>query len=69
MMRVTMENLLTNAWKYTGKTAEPEVSVLRVEKDGRPFVVVRDNGAGFSMEHGSQLFRPFQRLIATGERF
>jgi two-component system NtrC family sensor kinase len=62
LMRVVFENLLGNAWKFTGKTSTPRIE-LRVE--ARPtgaVYMVRDNGAGFDMEYASRLFSPFQRL-------
>jgi two-component system, NtrC family, sensor kinase len=65
LLRVVLENLLGNAWKFTSKTATPHVRLERVEaKEGAAETVfaVRDNGAGFSMEYATRLFAPFQRL-------
>jgi two-component system NtrC family sensor kinase len=65
LLRVVLENLLGNAWKFTSKTGAPHVRLDRVEpKEGAAETVfaVRDNGAGFSMEYAARLFAPFQRL-------
>jgi PAS domain S-box-containing protein len=62
LLQVVMENLLDNAWKYTGKAESPHIEFgVRVE-DGRQEIFVRDNGAGFDMSQVDRLFNPFQRL-------
>jgi signal transduction histidine kinase len=62
LVRVVLENLLGNAWKYTGKTAHPRIEVGATHQDGKVVFFVRDNGAGFNMEYADKLFVPFQRL-------
>jgi len=62
MMRLLLENLLGNAWKYTSKTAEPRIEFGRDQENGEPVYFVRDNGAGFDMAVAGCLFKPFQRL-------
>ncbi|MBF0369064.1 MAG: DUF1638 domain-containing protein [Magnetococcales bacterium] len=57
-VRVALENLLGNAWKYTGRTPNPRITMSR---DGDHFVI-GDNGAGFDMAYAKRLFQPFQRL-------
>ena len=57
-----LENLLANAYKFTSKTASPEVRFGAVEQNGVPVYFVADNGAGFDMAHAKELFRPFHRL-------
>ena len=67
LMRVALENVLGNAWKFTGRSpaAHIEFGVLR---DGdRSTYFVRDNGAGFDMEHAGKLFDAFQRLHGMDE--
>ncbi len=68
LLRVALENLLGNAWKFTGERprARIEVGELRTDEDGRAFFV-RDNGAGFDMRYADKLFAPFQRLHGTAE--
>ncbi|MFZ5477257.1 MAG: sensor histidine kinase [Myxococcota bacterium] len=63
LLRVAVENLLSNAWKYTSQREDARVEVAATE-DG---FVMRDNGAGFDMAWSSKLFRPFERLHGTDE--
>ncbi len=58
LLRIVLENLLGNAWKYTGRRAQAHIQVGRA---GAGFVV-RDNGAGFDMSLAERIFRPFSRL-------
>lgn len=68
LLRIVLENLLGNAWKFTAK--QP---VARIEfgsmpgPDGRPACYVRDNGAGFDMTYAGKLFDPFQRMHSLSE--
>ncbi len=67
LLRIALENLLSNAWKYTRRTAAAVVAFgCRVEAEG-PVFFVRDNGAGFPAEEVGRLFRPFQRLHSNAE--
>lgn len=67
LLRVVLVNLLDNAWKFTGQTSRPRISVGCERTGDKPVFVVRDNGAGFDMAHADQLFGPFQRLHAADE--
>jgi DNA-binding response OmpR family regulator len=67
LLRSVFENLLGNAWKFTGRTARPEVVVGKVRQDGEDVFFVRDNGAGFDAANGAQLFKPFFRLHSSTE--
>ncbi len=62
LLRIVMENLLDNAWKYTRKTDEADIEVGARWEEGRQVFFVRDNGAGFDMAMAGKLFAPFQRL-------
>jgi signal transduction histidine kinase len=62
LLRVAMENLLGNAWKFTGKTAAGVIEIGAEQQDGQNTFFVRDNGAGFDMKYASKLFGPFQRM-------
>jgi light-regulated signal transduction histidine kinase (bacteriophytochrome) len=64
LVTVLFENLLGNAWKFTGRTEEAYIEV-GVGGDGVYFV--SDNGAGFDMADASKLFGAFQRLHSTQE--
>jgi light-regulated signal transduction histidine kinase (bacteriophytochrome) len=62
LLRVVLENLLNNAWKFTTKQENGciELGVQRHPSESVYFV--RDNGAGFNMKYANKLFGPFQRL-------
>lgn len=62
LMRIALENLLSNAWKFTRKTPQPRIEVGTIPHEGRTAFFVRDNGAGFDMRYASKLFGAFQRL-------
>ena len=64
MVRIVLQNLLDNAWKYTSKTPNPQIEVGRSSENGTTRFHVRDNGAGFDMTHAGKLFGAFQRLHA-----
>lgn len=62
LLRVAMQNLLDNAWKYTAKVPRACIEFNRNRDTGEIVYVVRDNGAGFDMAYADKLFVPFQRL-------
>lgn len=64
LLRVVLENLLGNAWKYTAHRDEAIIEFGLVDIDGKAACFVRDNGAGFDMAAADKLFMPFQRLHA-----
>jgi len=65
LLRVVMENLLGNAWKFTSRTQSAVIEVGKVESTGAFFV--RDNGVGFDMAYAGKLFGAFQRLHTQAE--
>jgi PAS domain S-box-containing protein len=67
MLEVVLVNLIDNAWKYAGRTAAPEIRVHAETRDGRSWICVADNGAGFDMAHANRVFQPFQRLHRQDE--
>lgn len=67
LLRQVLENLLSNAWKFTGHVEHPLVEMGVEEIDGQKVFMVRDNGAGFDMVNADRLFAPFQRLHSAGE--
>ncbi len=68
ILKSVMENLLGNAWKYTGDRDEAVIEFGIKEVEGETVCFVSDNGIGFAMEYAQQLFVPFQRLPGT-DRF
>ena len=62
LLKSVLENLLGNAWKYTGKTADACIEFGTVPYEGETAYFVRDNGAGFDQLSAEKIFRPFQRL-------
>lgn len=62
LLRVALENLLVNAWKFTGKCDDPRIEFGVVPMNGQPIYYVRDNGVGFDMAYADRLFGAFQRL-------
>ncbi len=67
LLRVVLDNLIGNAWKFTAKTAAARIEIGCVQQDGECAYFVRDNGAGFDMRYAHKLFVPFQRLHHTDE--
>ncbi len=62
LIRLAVENLLDNAWKYTAKVEHAEVVVGATRENGRVVFFVSDNGAGFDEAYTERLFVPFSRL-------
>jgi light-regulated signal transduction histidine kinase (bacteriophytochrome) len=67
LLGVVLDNLLSNAWKFTAKRARAEIRFGHEDRDGITTYFVRDNGAGFDMADRAKLFSPFQRLHAEAE--
>jgi PAS domain S-box-containing protein len=62
LLTAAMENLLANAWKFTGKRDHARIEVGSLQENGASVYFVRDNGAGFEMAYVDKLFGAFQRL-------
>jgi signal transduction histidine kinase len=67
LVRVLLENLIGNAWKYTSRHPTAEITFGRNGSDGEVVFYVRDDGAGFDLAYADKLFRPFQRLHTIEE--
>jgi light-regulated signal transduction histidine kinase (bacteriophytochrome) len=67
LLRVALQNLIGNAWKYSSRRELARIEFGVGEKDGKRFYFVRDNGAGFDMAYAGKLFGAFQRLHTTAE--
>lgn len=61
LLRIALENLLGNAWKFTSRRAEAAIEFGLTREAGQDVFWVRDNGAGFEMAYADKLFTPFQR--------
>ncbi len=67
LVRVVLENLIGNAWKFTGKKKDARIELGRKIIDDERVFYVKDNGAGFDMEYAGKLFGAFQRLHSVDE--
>ncbi|SPE60215.1 Multi-sensor signal transduction histidine kinase [Verrucomicrobia bacterium] len=67
LMRVALENLLSNAWKFTGRVEHARIEFGATVKESESVYYVRDNGAGFDMAFAGRLFGAFQRLHPATE--
>jgi len=67
LLKIVLNNLLGNAWKFTAKQPQSQISFGREQKNGETTYFIRDNGAGFDMAYVGKLFGAFQRLHTAGE--
>jgi light-regulated signal transduction histidine kinase (bacteriophytochrome) len=67
LIRVALENLLSNAWKYTSRQATARIDFGSVQHNGDVVYCVCDNGVGFDMQYAHKLFGVFQRLHRESE--
>lgn len=67
LLHIALQNLLQNAWKFTGKRAHAQIEFDARRVDGRTIYFIRDNGAGFDMAYAGKLFGVFQRLHRATE--
>ncbi|HVR37062.1 MAG TPA: ATP-binding protein, partial [Methylomirabilota bacterium] len=67
LLRIALDNLLRNAWKFTQKHPLSRIEVGAAEQEGETVCFVRDNGAGFDMAYVNKLFGAFQRLHSEAE--
>jgi signal transduction histidine kinase len=67
LLRVVMQNLLGNAWKYTSGHPTARIEFGVKQQEGKSVYFVRDDGAGFDSNYTNQLFQPFHRLHSTSE--
>jgi signal transduction histidine kinase len=67
LLRIAVENLLRNSWKFTSKREQATIEVGAQANGAGLAYYVRDNGAGFDMRQANRLFRPFQRLHSADD--
>jgi PAS domain S-box-containing protein len=62
LMKIMLDNLIGNAWKFTGRHPRATIEIGAFQKDGGTVFFIRDDGAGFDMRYADKLFGAFQRL-------
>jgi signal transduction histidine kinase len=67
LLQVVLDNLLSNAWKFTSRKPQARIEFGTLQLDGQDVYFVRDDGAGFDMAYAEKLFGAFQRLHALDE--
>lgn len=67
LMRIALENLISNAWKFSRKKENPRITIGTTIKNDQTCFFIEDNGAGFDMNFAHKLFNPFQRLHTESE--
>ncbi len=67
LMRIVLENLIGNSWKFTRKKERAKIEIGMTLQDGKAVYFVRDNGTGFDMAYANKLFKTFQRLHSNQE--
>ncbi len=67
LLRLAVENLLRNAWKFTSRHATAQITFGGAASPAGDTFFVADDGAGFDMTYADKLFHPFQRLHRTSE--
>ncbi|MBI5605138.1 MAG: PAS domain S-box protein [Deltaproteobacteria bacterium] len=67
LLKIVIEQLLRNAWKFTGKHFQARIEVGAIQIEGETAFFVRDDGAGFDMTYADHLFGAFQRLHSANE--
>lgn len=67
LLRVALDNLLRNAWKYSSRNPQACIEFGAVRQRGETMYYVKDDGAGFDPRQSEQLFQPFHRLHSRAE--
>jgi PAS domain S-box-containing protein len=67
LLRIALENLIGNSWKYSRHRVETVIEIGRCQHDGQSAFFIRDNGVGFDPTYAHKLFAPFQRLHSAAE--
>ena len=67
LLMMAMQNLVDNAWKFTGKTSRAQIAIRKKTDAGQTVISINDNGAGFDAASAENLFRPFTRFHTESE--
>ncbi len=67
LLKIALENLLENAWKYTGTQEKSIIKVGYYIENGETIIYIKDNGIGFDSSVENKLFKPFHRLSSANK--
>ena len=67
LLKIAIDNLMNNAWKFTGKHSQARIEFGMSLQDGKSVYFISDNGVGFDMAYADKLFGAFQRLHSLAE--
>lgn len=67
LIQLVIDNLISNAWKFTKKEEKPQIEIGKTKKDGKDVFFISDNGVGFNLDYADKLFAPFQRFHTSDE--
>jgi signal transduction histidine kinase/methyl-accepting chemotaxis protein len=67
LIKLALQNLVENAWKFTSKTQDPRIEFDAFEQEGKTVYRIRDNGVGFDPAYAGKMFLPFHRLHTESE--
>jgi two-component system cell cycle sensor histidine kinase PleC len=67
LLKIAIENLFNNAWKFTSKRTVAKIEISAVQKENETVYFIKDNGAGFDSTHAQKMFMPFQRFHASSD--
>lgn len=67
LIKIALENLIDNAWKFSSKRKKTIIQIGEIVKNGENVFFIKDNGTGFNMNYKDKLFIPFQRLHSSDE--
>jgi light-regulated signal transduction histidine kinase (bacteriophytochrome) len=67
LLKILVENLIRNAWKFTSKREISHIELGESDKDSQHWYFLRDNGVGFDMKESAKLFTPYERLHSSQE--
>jgi len=67
LMKIALSNLLGNAWKFTSKQENAQITFGSEEHEDKTVLYIKDNGVGFDLKHAKKMFEPFHRLHSADD--